>query len=782
MVGLGLVAAAFALPRPAVAEPPAVPFSLVNGKLCARCTLVGEKAAIPATVVLDLGLRVPALLHDKTAKLVGLPASGIELKFDGVTLANLAAQSAELRELEDLSRDYGDQLGELPAVAIVGLPAFAAYVPQLDILAGRLNLLPLPEPGTSPSAVPPPDEATQSETDFVIAYASEGHSYWLPLVAPDDFRLRARFATSQHDTVIEATAADLAGAPAGDLASLHLGPLDLTDYVALRPEDLSGVPEPRPDVILGTHLLSHFRITIDAAGQRMRFERIREPSFPAEEQAYFRARAAEDADAIEKFLTEHRDSRLAREAGSLLLEHRLAAEPPDAAALARAMGLYAEAQRLDRRAAAMVAFADRMLTETRPDRYDLAAEALRVGEQSADKDLNARATYDIQARSGLIALRNGDLEKARRALLSAAFGLPRDPAVNIWLGEYYEKAGKPARAWSRFVQAALADEPPSGAFEGLDRLNNDAAFRQTFSMLDAEQLLEGRTVDFHTAERHAGPDAPPAQLVELFSCVDNPQTTAAELAFGVLAEYYAGTGVVLLQYHLANPAVDPLVSPAANQRAVFYGVRGTPALLVDGAMVSTNGGKDTDAPALFASYRDACQAVTPPAERLGLAGSLALEGDVVRGAMALSGELPAGAVLHLLWCEDLVMSPGANGLVLHRYIVRGSLTPVAGLALDGGKASIEYSLADLSEGIEKTLSAIEQANDITFLMRPTYIDRQLSRVAAIVQVPQTRQVLAAKFLELSPGARAAASRGSAPDSSFIIHPSAFSPCARTPHD
>ena len=41
----------------------------------------------------------------------------------------------------------------------------------------------------------------------------------------------------------------------------------------------------------------------------------------------------------------------------------------------------------------------------------------------------------------------------------------------------------------------VADDPPMAAIEGLNRLNRDPAFRASFTMDDAEQLLEGRVLD-----------------------------------------------------------------------------------------------------------------------------------------------------------------------------------------------------------------------------------------------------------------------------------------------
>ncbi len=720
-------------------------FRMIDGKPCAACTLHGPRKSIPANVVIDLGSRVPLLVHRNTARLLQIGGdTPAELRFGDLVLAELGAVAVDLPSLDELSKEHAPELGEIPAVAIVGLPAFHRYVVQLEVGQGTLGLLSPSEAGEPPAGEP---ENASKVASF--SYEERAYGYWLTAVAPDDFRLRTRFMTSAYDTVIDAVAADLAGSAAGAIDRLHLGGINIARFVALRPEDLSGLPEPRADLLIGTNLLSSFRVTIDPARRRMTFEQTAEPRFPVEERAYFEARAAGDAGGMERFLEAHSASRLAAEAAGALLALRLDEEPGDRDAIRRAIGWRAVTTPENRRSMAMVTLADELIAGRRADRHDLARDALQAGMPSAPADLNGVAAFHIHARLGLIALRLQDRIEARRRLLSAAFGLPRDPLVNLWLGELYEQSGKPVRAWSRFVQSALDRHAPPEALAGLDRLNRDPQFRAAFSMADAEQLLEGRVVEFHPADRFEPPGGggagPPVRLVELFTSIDEPSTSAPQLAFDGLRQYFEEAPVVLIQYHLASPAADPLVSAAGRSRAAFYGTTTAPAAFFDGQGPVTAAGTDQDAAGVYAEYLKAALASQPASGGWTIRGQAVLSGETIAATVTLAGPPAAESLrLHVVLCEKAVMVPGANAIVLHRNVARARLSPEEGFMLpaaDGERSfDVQASVGEIVRSLEHGLAELEEQRKVSFLMKPTLVDGRAAVLAAFLQDRNTRRV------------------------------------------
>jgi hypothetical protein len=716
--------------------------------------------SIPANVVLDLGSRAAVLVHERTAKLLGADvARTVELRFGDLVMPDLPAVAVGLEVLESLTRDHASELGELPAVAIVGMPAFQSYTPQLDLAAGVLRLLPAIDPGGD---WPAAEVRVGNDERISLSYEEQGHGHWLAALVPDEadgFPLRVRFSTGQHDTLIDGTVADLAGAPGGDLATLNLGPINIARYVALRPEDLTEIPEPHPDVMLGTGLLGHFRITIDPANRRMAFVPVREPAFPAEEREYFKARVEEDAEAIERFMESHPSSRLVAEAAAELLSLRLDAYPPEPQAIRRAVRLRVNAAPPERRAETMIELADGLLEGERDDNLSLASYVLETGLEYAPLDVNARAAHLLHARLGYVALKRNDLKQARRHLLSAAFGMPKDPQVNFWMGILYERSGRPMRAWSRFVQAVLTDdEVPPGALLGLDRLNRDPAFRASFGMTEAEELLEGRVLEFHPADRFEpvenGGAAGPVRLVELFTCVDQPETAAAELALRGLAEYFGEAGVSFVQYHLAQPTTDPLVTDAAETRARFYEIAQGPAARFDGGTAVDAGGSDKEIDAVYRLYKAAALPGSPAESAWQLTGHAAVSGDAITGGIDLVG--PQGSSdlrLHVVLCERVVMAPSANGVLMHYQVARAAVTPAEGLAVrpSGGTrhVPVEVRLPALSESLEATLKRDEEAKGVEYRVRPTYIDAAACNLVAFLQHHTTREVLAAVTVNVS---------------------------------
>ena len=308
------------------------------------------------------------------------------------------------------------------------------------------------------------------------------------------------------------------------------------------------------------------------------------------------------------------------------------------------------------------------------------------------------------------------------------------------------------------MQAALAEEPPVAAYVALDRLNNDAAFRAEYSMADAALMLEGRLLEYHAPTRfpedRPSGDAPNLRLVELFTCVDQPETAAAELAFRGLAEYFGEAGVSFVQYHLAQPTTDPLVTDAAETRARFYEIARGPAARFDGGTAVDAGGSDKEIDAVYRKYKAAALAGSPAESAWQLTGHAAVSGDAITGGIDLVG--PQGGPdlrLHVVLCERVVMAPSANGVLMHYQVARTAVTPAEGLAVRPTSGTrhvpVEVRLPALSESLEATLKRDEEAKGVEYRVRPTYVDAAACNLVAFLQHDTTRKVFAAVTINVS---------------------------------
>jgi hypothetical protein len=305
------------------------------------------------------------------------------------------------------------------------------------------------------------------------------------------------------------------------------------------------------------------------------------------------------------------------------------------------------------------------------------------------------------------------------------------------------------------VQAAIGDEPPAEALAGLDRLNRDAAFRASFSMTDAAELLEGRMLEFHPAARYGQETAAgdtPVHLVELFTCIDHPPTQAAELAFGGLAEYFEGTDVAIIEYHLPHPEPDPLVSDVGLARAALYQVGATPTAYFDGVSSLDQGGDERDVHAVFSAYRSASRAGQNDGGWR-LDGRATLSEGRIQGEIGLTGPAGTDAVrLHVVLCEKLVMAPGANGLLLHRQVARAALSPEGGFAIPPEPSrrlfTVQADPAEVAAKLEETIAAIEEKHGIEFTIHPTYVDGRACTLVAFLQDHHTKRVLTARKFDV----------------------------------
>lgn len=726
-----------------------IPLVNIDGTLCLRVVLQTSAASVPAHVVLDLGTRGPMLVHYGTAALLGFQSESlVDVTHEpaGVTLNAVKSVAMQLEPLEELTREHARALDDIPAVAVLGLPAFAGSIVELDVGANLLRVL-----AKGPGSVLPSEDAGKAVT---FSYTEEAYGYWLTTQSSNGTKLRTRFATSEFDTRIDQRMAESLGFPGGNLDRLMLGTIDFARYAVLRPSDMSVFPEPRPDLIVGTQLLSSFRVRIDPDERQITFIPTREPTKAVEEQSFFVARADRNVEQVETFLREYPRSRLAKEAAEVLLNLCLKQTPTDPAAVKRALERRADAAEPNRRAMALIVAADELIAmdAARKDVYDLAMIALDLAKPYASSDLNDVAIHHLNARLGLISLLRNDYKQARRWLLSAAFGMPKDPYVNFYLGFLYDRTGQQSRAWSRYLESCLKPEPPVGAMRGLDRLNNDPVFRKNFTITEIEQLLEGRVPAFvppRVWEATSRPAERPVRLVELFTSVEVETTQAAQMAFDGLAKYLSRSDTLLLAYHVD----DVLASDATDARMAFYETQSCPAAFFDGSGPVADGGEDDAAPRVFGTYREhAVGALTDSPTVATVTGEARLTNDNLKVKLEISAEqLGISCAFHAMICEQAVIAVGANGQMLHRRVVRAPLTPANGLLLGSSPRTsfrTEVSLWAASQRLKQRISDLGRKMGAKPAMRPTWIDARACQVVAFIQDTQTRSVLWAGFVPI----------------------------------
>ena len=661
---------------------------MIDGRAVVLVELRRGEQRMPVQAVIDLGVRAPALLHERTAAALGFRGeSSVAIRFvdDGFTWPHVTASSVELEPMETFTSRHAAELDNIPAALVLGLPAFAGRLLDLDLAAGRLTIWP-GEVSLDSALAELNDRGSGGDAVTVLPFEAEAYGYWLDGTAPGGGDCRVRLSMGEGPTRVNGVWAADRGWPAGDLPSLKLGELDLMRHAVLAPTDFSSLPEPRPDVSLGTWLLERFRVLIDVDGGVLALIPVADGPMDPRVRRYYAARMAGDPDAVERFLDASPPEAYRVEAAEVLVLMRMDQRPGDLAAIERSLVLIGEAVPLSARAGLLVRVADEAiaLEKDHPLAFEIAGLALKLAQDSAAADLNGTAIHHINARLGLIALLEEDLTEARRLLLSAMFGLPADPYVNLWLGRLYEVSDQQRRAWSRYARSVLTDEPPIGAFRGLARVFNDPSIRSGFTAQEARQLLEGQLDLIRVVPPRAAQLLPLLEnesfstgtpIVSFYVNADHPASGQALLAWEALTRQLPG--VAGLAFHIG----DGLAGDASSRWTESRGIESGPALEVNGRIWRMP--IEMDAETLLAwCYDRIIESLRSDASEApgGVWSSRAVYGD---GVIRLEGmpenppfdSLEEGDRLGVWLVESTVFCPGESKSVFHPSVVRGALSP-----------------------------------------------------------------------------------------------------------
>ncbi|MFT3789050.1 MAG: hypothetical protein QM770_23225 [Tepidisphaeraceae bacterium] len=730
---------------------------LLEGMLIARCRVQTPTAEIPAHLLLELGSQHALVMQPEVGDLLKLDQhKKIDIYFDGgAHLADVPGQKRSVQAAETLSSTHAAELSEIPIVGMIGLGALQGQVVQIDLPGGVVRfansgtdadslthgadaaLLPLINAGRGP-AVRVPDDSAPGQTVVVQFSTQSPHT----LVDPEPFDAWKLGRPDAHPPKVA-----------------WIEPATLS---AFRPQDLKKLGEQSPAMVLGTRVLRHARITIDRSNQKVWIERMTSAASAdepiADEQALFLGLHASDPVAVQAFLEKRPDSSLAAEAGSALLTLRLSAEKFDVAATRTALKLFANTVPALRRSRQMVMVADQLMESDDADRRSIAADALDIAAKDQTSDLDAAAVHQINARRGVLALRNKDYVQARRLLLAAAFGLPQDPQIAMWLGDLYRETGQVERAWSRYVRAALVKKPPQRAFEALDRLNRMPEFRKVFDAGEAQLSLEGVAPEYAPSIVRDKAEPRP-KLVELFINLDDAAgNTGPQFAFAALRHYYEGAPVSFIRYDF-----EPTFTNAATRaRAAALGMKTGPALVIDGCVVSQEKGSPEKAAALFDAYRTAgiapsTQPATQPTPAVAIDTRLKRSDRTLDVQINVTGAASGTYAVRAYLVENVVFAATKpEAPMFHDAIVRQELLTGAGNDLSSGHFSVSRTIE--MDAVDKAADAAWSAarmksEEEGWRVRPTSVDPRQCVVVTFVEDAATHQVLAANTtpLEASEG-------------------------------
>ena len=246
-------------------------------------------------------------------------------------------------------------------------------------------------------------------------------------------------------------------------------------------------------------------------------------------------------------------------------------------------------------------------------------------------------------------------------------------------------------------------------------------------------------------------------LVEVFTSADAEPVVAVDLVEGGLLKAFQPSDMVLLTYHVHAPAPSPLAAQESMERFGFYaeneGLRGIPAVIVDGTPAEAGGGPASVAKERFDATRKLVEAAIekPAAAKLTLVVTPTEAGFSAKAYVA--GLAAPGEKVRLRFAvvEPRVRYEGASGTRYHRHVVRAMPGGAAGFPLTEATAeqAVTVNPTELRATLNKNLDDFAASEKIEF-PRP---ERPLAlaglKLIAFVQNDETKEVLQAVQVDLA---------------------------------
>lgn len=749
-------------PDPAPAgEPPAasvesgrIPVRVIAGRLVTSCDVSTRFRRLPVNLFVDLEDPCGLQLHNRAAGPGALEAESdadrgsagfhpITLHFPGLKITVPGREHGPEDVYEEFTKYHSTELGENALVGTIGSGVLSRYHLTLDLDAGSLFVAP-------PHAVGAETDASAGGETIPVTVANG--VVFVPATLPDGRTTAFGIGTKRWDSIVDQVWCDRAGHPAGDVGPVRLGGIDISRYVALRPDEIRFVHADGVIGFLGLGLLQHFRVEIDRANRRVTFTESAPPKFPESDLAFFRALVEDAPGPLLTFLDEYPGERTSPEAAERLLDLLLAngSEPDE---FARAVDWFDKTRPEDLRTTAALDLVKELEQGGHTDEIVAVAEK---GIASGRKDRYPNAVHEVHARLGAVLLERGEAEgeRAWKHLLSAAFGLPEDGMVNLNLGRWYERQGRLQRAFSRYVQASIKPESGPQALEGLARVQA-ALGGAPLDVDEIEKLIEGKVLNYSAATEFEETPENTTDRVVLVEWFTNAHLEQGGLggALGneALVTHFPRSRVAVLAHHIESPALEPLVNETSAASAAFYGVDGPVVHRIDGVIAAPGAARTRDKEKLFERLREVVgkELMRPTAYRIALTATV--EDGVVKGTVNVTGPPSDDLRLHVVLAERGVLFPGRSGVVVHRYVARGVLTR----GLDGERwrpvdGALELAFSRSLEGVrvanEAWLDERQGAGAGTAVKVSTRIDpRQVSVVAYLRNAVTHEVVQAAQF-------------------------------------
>ena len=749
-----------------------IPVRVIDGRLIVACDISGPNLRIPVNLWLDFDGAYGLQLHNRAA--APLPAetpagkpNPLTLHFADFTLEIARRELGPEEEFETFTKYHSHEIGENALTGAIGSHVLKHFDVIFDLPQGHINLAP---PGQLA------DYQTDPLSDEIVTQVTlQNDLVWLPvnLQVPQAENAENKtisralaIGSSRYDTCLDRRLCNSLRRPAGNVGPLICESIDFAPYVAFRPTEVVQVHPDGVAGVMGINLLENFRIHIDRQSLLATVRSAGSPDFPEEELAWFQARVAEDPTLILKWLNEHGETRLGREAAEYLLTLMLD-EGSEADELAQAIQWVNDTMPADLRATRLFDLMEELVNE---GETELGITAGEIGVKSARKDRYPESNYKLHGRLGELLLPK-DNREAWRHLLSAAFGLPDDGMINLNLARVYEANGKSKRAFSRYIQALVKEESSELAMESLVRMDKELPPEDRMTIESIDRMISGRVRNYSAPKQY---QFDPTQrtnrtsVVEFFTNAYIGNERRGGAIGGALGNqgtmsHFVNTECVFLSYHLAVPRIEPLVSPLGKFMAAWLGIPGPVVQVVDGKLNTPGAGKHRDAEQIYQRTRAAVESRLAASSPIDVNVQGKLDEKMLSGRVSIEGpalDSPEDLnlkpmVIQVIVAERGVVFHGSSGVVIHRMLARGlatrgSLAGVAFLPDDNGNLEFDFerNLTDIESENAAFIAELEEDQTKGGTRMGLRIEPNSVEVIVLVRDAETGEVMQARQCDL----------------------------------
>jgi len=445
-------------------ESKTISINVVEGRLVGSFDFVTRKTTASVSLYIDLEPSNGLSLDSEAMGEFGLDTGKgfMTIKstdgFSSLVRVKSIAELAPDKKMASLSSLFAKELDNRPIVGSIGLGLLRKFHLSFNVKEGKITL----------SAPKPSDiDVTRIEGDVIVSMSRLGDGgIVLPILRDGSSEVELKLSLGQYDTRIDQTWAAETRYPAGNIPNIELkglraaNGLNLSQSMAFRPDSFGNDDFGNDKIktgnaavkfISGTNLFLNNIVDIDMVNEMVIFTALSDVEYPKADFAFFSAMISEQDGQLITYLNQYPKSRLAPEAAGLVLEQRIKRASTNADIL-EAVKFVRDTSLPRNRGGITLGLMQRM-KDAFPGRQSLHISVAKLGVKVARHDEDPANLYKLHKAIGFEYLQAGNVREAWRGLLSAAFGLPRDPMVNYGLGQVYEQQKRLKRAQSRYQRA-----------------------------------------------------------------------------------------------------------------------------------------------------------------------------------------------------------------------------------------------------------------------------------------------------------------------------------------